>query len=347
MAGRYVCTCRKPRSCSTNAVRIKKPCDGFASFITFRSHKEGGNKKISDSNYQELIQTVIKTKNIDLIDIELFTGDSVVKELVALADENGIFVVMSNHDFHKTPNKEEMIDRLRKMQELGAHIPKMAVMPNSIEDVITLLDATNTMKTKYADRPIITMSMGEDGLISRLAGEVFGSACTFAAGKEKSAPGQIPVSELRTVLEIIKKIQGDSTMTNFQKNLEKIDGKTKLVGLLATPIGHSLSPRMHNLGYTLKGLNYSYLAFEVGNETLEKAVEGMRALDVAGFNVSMPNKMEVIKYLDELDASAKFTGAVNTVVHKDGRLIGYNSDGKGYVKNLEVHGIDLYQKKSH
>ncbi|MDR4947884.1 shikimate dehydrogenase [Neobacillus cucumis] len=134
-------------------------------------------------------------------------------------------------------------------------------------------------------------------------------------------------------------------MTNFQKNLEKIDGKTKLVGLLATPIGHSLSPRMHNLGYTLKGLNYSYLAFEVGNETLEKAVEGMRALDVAGFNVSMPNKMEVIKYLDELDASAKFTGAVNTVVHKDGRLIGYNSDGKGYVKNLEVHGIDLYQKK--
>ncbi|MBM7651191.1 quinate/shikimate dehydrogenase [Neobacillus cucumis] len=134
-------------------------------------------------------------------------------------------------------------------------------------------------------------------------------------------------------------------MTNFQKNLEKIDGKTKLVGLLATPIGHSLSPRMHNLGYTLKGLNYSYLAFEVGNETLEKAVEGMRALDVAGFNVSMPNKMEVIKYLDELDASAKFTGAVNTVVHTDGRLIGYNSDGKGYVKNLEVHGIDLYKKK--
>lgn len=134
-------------------------------------------------------------------------------------------------------------------------------------------------------------------------------------------------------------------MTNFEKNLEKIDGRTKLVGLLATPIGHSLSPRMHNLAYTLKGLNYSYLAFEVGNETLGKAVEGMRALNVAGFNVSMPNKMEVIKYLDELDDSAKYTGAVNTVVNKDGKLIGYNSDGKGYVKNLEVHGVDLNDKK--
>lgn len=173
--------------------------------FTFRSHKEGGNKEISDRNYVELLQTVIRTKNIDLIDIELFTNDSAVKELVALAEENGIFVVMSNHDFHKTPKKEKIIHRLRKMQELGAHIPKIAVMPNSVQDVITLLDATNTMITKYANRPIITMSMAEIGLISRLAGEVFGSACTFGAGKEASAPGQIPVSELRNVLEIINK----------------------------------------------------------------------------------------------------------------------------------------------
>lgn len=173
--------------------------------FTFRSHKEGGNKEISDSYYQELLQAVIQTRNIDLIDIELFTGDSVVKELVALAYENGIFVVMSNHDFHKTPEKEEIIYRLCKMQELGAHIPKIAVMPHSIQDVITLLDATNTMKTKYADRPIITMSMAEEGLISRVAGQVFGSACTFGAGKETSAPGQIPVTELRMVLEIIQK----------------------------------------------------------------------------------------------------------------------------------------------
>lgn len=134
-------------------------------------------------------------------------------------------------------------------------------------------------------------------------------------------------------------------MTNFEKNLGKIDGRTKLVGLLATPIGHTLSPRMHNLGYTLKDLNFAYLAFEVGNETLEKAVEGMRALDVAGFNVSMPNKMEVLKYLDELDDSAKYTGAVNTVVNKDGMLIGYNTDGQGYVQNLLEHGVELKGKK--
>lgn len=134
-------------------------------------------------------------------------------------------------------------------------------------------------------------------------------------------------------------------MANYEKNLGKIDGRTKLVGLLATPIGHSLSPQMHNLGYTLLGLNYAYLAFEVGNDTLKEAVEGMKALGVAGFNVSMPNKMEILPYLDELDDSAKYARASNTVVNRDGKLIGYNTDGLGYVKNLEQQGVDLKSKK--
>ena len=131
-------------------------------------------------------------------------------------------------------------------------------------------------------------------------------------------------------------------MSNIEKN---IDGRTKLVGLLATPIGHSLSPRMHNLGYTINDLNYAYLAFEVGNDELEKTVEGLKAQGAAGFNVSMPNKMKVLEYLDELDDSARFARASNTVVNRDGKLIGYNTDGLGYVKNLEEHGIELKGKK--
>jgi shikimate dehydrogenase len=132
------------------------------------------------------------------------------------------------------------------------------------------------------------------------------------------------------------------THTVHEKN---IDGKTKLVGLLATPIGHSLSPRMHNLGYTLAGLNYAYLAFEVGNNELKKAVNGFKSARVAGFNVSMPNKMKVLEYLDELDDSAKYTRASNTVVNQDGRLIGYNTDGLGYVKNLIDHDVKLEGQK--
>ena len=173
--------------------------------FTFRSHKEGGNKEVTVHYYVELLQAAIRTKKVDLVDVELFTGEQYVKELVATAEKNGVYVIMSNHDFEKTPPKKEIITRLCKMQELGAHIPKIAVMPNSVADVITLLDATNTMKTDYADRPIITMSMGGTGLVSRLAGEVFGSAATFGAGDQVSAPGQIPVPELRRALETLHK----------------------------------------------------------------------------------------------------------------------------------------------
>lgn len=173
--------------------------------FTFRSHKEGGSKEMDVSSYIALLETAIRTKDIDFIDIELFSGEANVEALVSLAGENGVYVIMSNHDFQKTPEKDEIISRLRKMQELGAHIPKIAVMPKDAGDLLTLLDATYTMKTKYADRPMITMSMAGTGLVSRLSGEVFGSACTFGAGEEASAPGQIPVSELRNVLEVLHK----------------------------------------------------------------------------------------------------------------------------------------------
>ncbi|WP_042349391.1 type I 3-dehydroquinate dehydratase [Bacillus massiliigorillae] len=173
--------------------------------FTFRSHKEGGNKEVSDVYYLELNKTAILSEAIDLVDVELYMGESIINSLVTTAKEQGVYVIMSNHDFEKTPPKEEILNRLCRMQEYGADLPKIAVMPTSVSDVITLLDATNTMKTQYANTPIITMSMGGMGVLSRLAGEVFGSAMTFGAGKEISAPGQIPVDELRTVLGILNK----------------------------------------------------------------------------------------------------------------------------------------------
>lgn len=126
-----------------------------------------------------------------------------VRSLVESVHLSNVFVILSNHDFDKTPAKEEIISRLRKAQELDGDLPKIAVMPSSTTDVLTLLDATNTMHEQYADRPIITMSMAGKGVISRLAGEIFGSAITFGAAQKASAPGQVPVSELRNALTLI------------------------------------------------------------------------------------------------------------------------------------------------
>ena len=171
--------------------------------LTFRTKKEGGEKAIDTKDYKELNLRAAKTGYVDFIDVEIFTGDDVVKEIIDGAHAVGVRVIASNHDFFKTPAKSDIIYRLRKMQDMGADIPKIAVMPQSKRDVLTLLCATEEMVTDYADRPIITMSMAGTGVISRLCGEVFGSSMTFGAAKKASAPGQMGVNDLNTVLDLL------------------------------------------------------------------------------------------------------------------------------------------------
>ncbi|MDD7281190.1 type I 3-dehydroquinate dehydratase [Floccifex sp.] len=166
---------------------------------TFRTSNEGGVKEISDEQYRIINEAIILSGNIDLVDIEYFRERQVVQSLLTLAHENNVCVIMSNHDFEKTPSYEQMINRLDGMHEMGADIAKLAVMPNDEDDVFTLLKATNDCSSK----PIITMSMGKIGLISRLTGEIYGSCMTFGCADKASAPGQINANELNTVLDVI------------------------------------------------------------------------------------------------------------------------------------------------
>lgn len=173
--------------------------------MTFRTSKEGGEKAIEADAYAELNKKAAATGLVDLVDVEAFTGDEVVKDIIEGAHAYGVKVVASNHDFDTTPDKDDIVGRLVKMQELGADIPKIAVMPQCKKDVLTLLEATREMAEEHADRPIITMSMAGTGLISRLCGEVFGSALTFGAVGKASAPGQMNASDLREILTLIDK----------------------------------------------------------------------------------------------------------------------------------------------
>ncbi len=171
--------------------------------FTFRTAKEGGEKKIDAAAYILLNKVAIECGKVDLLDVEAFSMDKVVaEEIISCAHQNHVKVIASNHDFEKTPSKEEMILRLQKMQEIGADILKLAVMPKSPKDVLTLLSATEEVGD-YTKKPIVTMSMSDMGLVSRIAGETFGSAITFGAAEKASAPGQIPAQELRKVLEIL------------------------------------------------------------------------------------------------------------------------------------------------
>ncbi len=171
--------------------------------FTFRTEKEGGEKSLTTEDYIAINKAVIESGFVDLLDVELFTGDEAVEQMIDHAHRNQVKVIVSSHDFKRTPPKEELLKRLRKMQELGADIPKIAVMPQIKEDVLTLLAVTLEMSQKYAKGPIITMSMAGMGVASRLVGETFGSAITYGTAGKSSAPGQVDVEKLAMVLEVL------------------------------------------------------------------------------------------------------------------------------------------------
>ena len=172
--------------------------------ITFRTKAEGGHAALSHEDYLRFLRTVLDTDCADLIDLEFFTAGADLPGLIADAHTAGTAVVCSSHDFQKTPPKAELVDRMVRMQQAGADLPKLAVMPRSRTDVLTLLAATAEMADCHPDTPVITMSMGALGAVSRLAGEAFGSAMTFANPGTASAPGQIPLDVVNAALECLK-----------------------------------------------------------------------------------------------------------------------------------------------
>ncbi|MEN1759304.1 type I 3-dehydroquinate dehydratase [Anoxynatronum sibiricum] len=171
--------------------------------FTFRNKAEGGQCEIDAVYYQELLSAVMQTRLVDLVDVELMMKDAMILDLVTTARKYQVSVIISSHDFNRTPSVEEMVQRMLKAAELGGDIPKLAVMPRCSADVLALMEATRCVKEDNGVGPLITMAMGGLGMISRLAGEVYGSDLTFGAAKAASAPGQIAAAELQQVIQLI------------------------------------------------------------------------------------------------------------------------------------------------
>ncbi|MFV4929014.1 type I 3-dehydroquinate dehydratase [Lactobacillus delbrueckii] len=164
--------------------------------VTFRTKNEGGVLELAEDEYLDLVATVVTNRLGDAVDIELFHDEERVKDLVKQAHNYNVVVIMSNHDFEKVPAKDVIEFRLKKMADLGADVPKLACMPHSADDVLTLLSATNDAR-KALSTPIITMAMADLGKVSRIAGQVFGSCLSFGAVGKTSAPGQLSIKDLR------------------------------------------------------------------------------------------------------------------------------------------------------
>ena len=169
--------------------------------FTIRTSVEMGVLEIDTADYVTLNLAVIDSGLIDLVDVELSRGDKAVRTVVEAAHKAGVKVIVSRHNNINTPDCDVIVGNLCQMQDLGADIVKFAVTPRSERDVLRLLDATLAMKEDHNTTPVITMSMGKLGVISRICGEVFGSAVTFGTAGKASAPGQLPANQLSIYLK--------------------------------------------------------------------------------------------------------------------------------------------------
>ena len=173
---------------------------------TIRTHNEGGQLTISDADYGKTYQAYLQQPFMDMLDVEMFRDQQIVKDTVRMAHAKKVLIVMSNHDFQKTPSESEIIKRLLQQDELGADILKIAVMPQNKQDVFTLMNATLKV-SQQSKKPLLTMSMGKLGTISRIATANMGGSFSFGMIGEASAPGQIDVTQLKQFLKTVQPTQ--------------------------------------------------------------------------------------------------------------------------------------------
>lgn len=197
-----------PESLTDTLEEIRAAVGNLPLLFTVRTKEEGGNASLALEEYKSIVATALLTGHVDIIDLEFSKDKEVLRELIALAKEQGARVLLSSHNFSKTPPKDELVSLLLDMQDFGADLPKVAVYPQNRKDVLTLLQATEEF-SQQATTPFVTLSMSWLGSISRVAGEFFGSAITFGAGVNASAPGQIDAVKLRKVLETLEEPEGE------------------------------------------------------------------------------------------------------------------------------------------
>lgn len=175
---------------------------------TIRTREEGGEIAISDEAYME--RCLAAAQYVDLVDVQLgrlhagadnTSAGRLHSDLVARLQKAGVKVILSWHDFTRTPSREEMVNIMRRMQQEGGDISKIAVMPQNRTDVLNLMAASVEMAEKKADRPFITMAMGNLGRVTRAAAAFTGSCVSFGTAGMMSAPGQISAGALRTILQ--------------------------------------------------------------------------------------------------------------------------------------------------
>lgn len=186
---------------------LRKELPDTVLLFTFRRFVEGGVRELDDQTYGKLYHALLDEFVCDMIDVEYSCGNKLVNDLITKAHANHIRVVISAHDFHKTPSYDAICRHYKDMEACGGDIVKMACMPQSMEDVFTMMCASKEASEHICKVPLISMSMGDIGMVSRVFAQMSGSALTFASMKEASAPGQLPYRDMKYFLRVLYETQ--------------------------------------------------------------------------------------------------------------------------------------------
>ena len=182
---------------------LRRVAGDTAIIFTLRIQREGGAQQQNQATRRELIEAVLRTGTIDILDLELANEQPFLDALMPIARDCGARVLLAIHNFDETPANDVLLGQIRAMRARGADIAKIAVMPKTPHDVLRLLQVTAAARSEYPDLPLATMSMGALGSVTRVAGFLYGSDMAFAVGKAASAPGQIPIQDARRTTELL------------------------------------------------------------------------------------------------------------------------------------------------
>jgi len=274
---------------------------------TCRSRRGGGLFRGSGREQIEILQNAVRA-GCGWCDVEIETARNMAADELRRA-LSPARILISHHDFRKTPRN--LAGVFREVSRAGGHAVKIAAECHSISDSARICELAR------GRRNVVAVPMGETGMAGRILSLRAGSALTYAAVEQATAPGQLSLDAVQDLYRA-----------------EKITRRTRVYGVIGDPIGHSLSPLLHNTAYAARKFDAVFVPFLVRD--LRDFLRSIEPFGVSGFAVTIPHKEKILRHLDDCDPLAARIGAVNTVVVRgQGRLYGYNTDYVGVLRSLE------------
>ncbi len=301
----------KPGLALPRIKRFTESHPGTVVIATCRRASSGGRFKGSIASQLDILGKA-SAAGCQLVDVELQTSSKCKPEQLQKLRSRAA-LILSFHDFRGTKKLDETLE---KMLAYPADFYKVVSTATTLSDNVAMIKFLGRRGDRHS---LVSMCMGEQGIISRVLGVRAGSVFTFASASagEATAPGQVTAQELRSVYRI-----------------EQLDAATRVYGVVGDPIAHSLSPAIMNAAFRRENVNAVYLALHA--KTLKDLLTCVREIPIHGISVTMPYKEAILPHLDNTDSHTTKIGACNTVVRaQDGKLYGFNTDASGIVRPLE------------